>query len=107
MYKGLGKKVAMYPGIAKPTNDKDVNWTFIIYFFRKGDNKIVQKKIVRKNIAPQTAINIAKKIYKNKHLNYVVVIYKYSYDGPEAIFEMGDESVQKQWLAQQFSMEKT
>ena len=101
MYKGIGKRVAMYPGIIQKSDDRpEYDYAFIIWFYyEKG--RIIQKMKVLKDVDYLDAERKAKAIYRKQRPVYLILIFKYSNSAPETYWEGGNKAISEEWIQQQ------
>ena len=95
MYKTLGRKVAEYPGIAKPESQKnekkDAFSGIFIVAFKKNGAEIVRYKKIIKGASGNQGRRVAIALIKLIKPHYIAVMRCDGLSSPEIIMEKGDK----------------
>lgn len=101
MYKILGRKVAEYPGIAKPESQKKDPFSGImIIWFKKDGKKIERYKKIIKYGSGNQGRKAAISILKSAKPDYIAVMRFDGLRSPEIITKKGDKRMVDAFLAQ-------
>ncbi len=103
MYKTLGKKVAEYPGIAKPESqkkDKHGFYGILVVAFKKEGEKVRRYKEVMKDASGNQGRREAFSIIKRIKPDYIAVMRCDGFNSPEIIMERGSKKMVDAFLAQ-------
>jgi hypothetical protein len=102
MYKILGRRVALYPTIAKPESQKkDIFCGACIIALTKTDAGIKRRKETIKGASRNKARRAAKDIIKEVRPDYIAIVKLGGFRGSETIMERGDKKLVDEYLKQQ------